>query len=462
MSEKLWGGRFEKPTDRIVDDFGASIEFDKRLWPQDIRGSIAHVRMLGARAIIAPDEAKLIMDGLNAVASELESGRFEFRTDLEDIHLNIEARLREKIGPVAGKLHTARSRNDQVSTDLRLFMKEAIDDTIQLLTGLRKALLDQAETNIGLILPGYTHLQRGQPVLLAHHLMAYVEMLRRAIEQLQAARRHTDVLTLGSGALAGVPYEIDREMVAAELGFAAISRNSLDAVSDRDYLIEFCAAAATIMMHLSRLCEEIVIWSSSEFNLVELDDAFTTGSSMMPQKKNPDVAELVRGKTGRVYGALMGLLTILKGLPLAYNKDLQEDKEAVFDTYDTVRGSLAAVTGMIETMRFNEDALRQAAGDPFLLATDFADYLVDKDQPFREAHEIVGRLVRHCIDHGLRIDELPVDDLRQFSEFFADDVSEITVERSVASRDVPGGTAPNRVRAAIDVARKEIDETVAK
>lgn len=459
MSEKLWGGRFEKPTDRIVDEFGASIGFDQRLWPQDIRGSIAHVRMLGSQSIIAPDDALLIVDGLKAVASELESGSFEFRTDLEDIHLNIEARLREKIGPVAGKLHTARSRNDQVSTDLRLFMKEAIDDTIELLTGLRRTLLDQAEVNVDLILPGYTHLQRGQPVLLAHHLLAYVEMLRRDIEQLQAARRHTDVLTLGSGALAGVPYQIDREMVAAELGFAEISRNSLDAVSDRDYLIEFCAATATIMMHLSRLCEEIVIWSSSEFSFVELDDAFSTGSSMMPQKKNPDVAELVRGKTGRVYGALIGLLTVLKGLPLAYNKDLQEDKEAVFDSYDTVRGSLVAVAGMIETMHFDKDALRQAASDPFLLATDFADYLVAKEVPFREAHEIVGRLVRHCIENSLRIDELAVDDLRQFSEFFSADVSKITVEQSVAARDVPGGTAPNRVRAAIAVARKELDET---
>ena len=446
----LWGGRFSQPTDELVQQYTASIPFDRRLYRQDIAGSIAHVRMLGRQGIVSPEEAAAIEAGLRQVLGEIERGEFPFRLDQEDIHLNVESRLRELLGEVAGKLHTARSRNDQVALDFRLYVREAILETVERLLALQKALVSLAAASFGVILPGYTHLQRAQPILFSHHLLAYFEMFERDVGRFIDCYRRLDVSPLGAGALAGVPYPIDRESVARELGFAGITGNSLDAVSDRDFAVEYASAAALAMVHLSRLSEELILWSSEEFGFVELSDAYCTGSSIMPQKKNPDVPELARGKTGRVVGHLMGLLTMLKGQPLAYNKDNQEDKEAIFDTVENLLASLEVFAGLLGGVKVRRERMEAAASQGFLLATDLADYLVAKGLAFRDAHAAVGKLVRWCIEQSRALASLTVDEYRQFSPLFAEDVKAISIQSSVDSRDVPGGTAPGRVRQALE------------
>lgn len=445
--------RFDKPANELVIKYTTSLPFDWRLYHEDVRGSIAHARMLAKQGIIPPADALEIMKGLLEIEIEIGDGKFEFKPEMEDIHMAIEARLKEKIGEPAGRLHTARSRNDQVATDLRLYMKDVIIWTIESVRSLQTAFVELAEKNIDVVLPGYTHLQPAQPVLLAHHYLAYFEMLQRDKERFTDCLKRTDVLPLGSGALAGVSYNIDRNFVARELGFADVSNNSLDAVSDRDFVIEYLAAASLTMMHLSRLSEEMVIWSGSEFGFIEIDDAYATGSSIMPQKKNPDVAELCRGKTGRVYGHLMGLLTTLKGLPLAYNRDLQEDKEAIFDAADTLLLSLKVVAGMVTTLKIRPEKMLKSVDRCYLLATDFADYLVKKGETFRNAHGIIGRLVSHCIKEGKTFPELPLDEYRRFSPLFDQDVFEITVATSIDSRNNTGGTARSRVEKALSDAK---------
>jgi len=440
-------GRFQKDADKLVQRYTASIPFDQRLYQHDIAGSLAHAKMLAKQGIITDKEAELIGMGLVAIREEIEQGQFQFKAELEDIHMNIEARLTEKIGDIAGKLHTARSRNDQVAADLRLFCKEAIAETISGLKGLQGALLDVAEANKNVAVPGYTHLQRAQPVLLPHHLLAYFEMLERDVQRFQDCLKRTDVMPLGSGALAGVPYPIDRAFVAQQLGFSQISQNSLDAVSDRDFVIEYEAAASVAMMHLSRLGEELVLWSSAEFGFVEIDDAYATGSSIMPQKKNPDVAELGRGKTGRVYGHLMGMLATMKGLPLSYNRDLQEDKEGLFDTVDTLLSTLAVFAGMVKTLEVKAERTGQAAGQGYILATDIADYLVKKGLPFRQAHSVVAKLVSYAVEKGKELNQLDLGEYRQFSPLFDAGVLDVTVASSIKARNVVGGTAPEQVDA---------------
>jgi len=454
-------GRFKKNADKLVESYTASVQFDKRLYPYDIAGSIAHARMLTRQGIIAEDESRTIVDGLNAIKEEIEQGKFEFKPELEDIHMNIEARLIEKVGEVGGKLHTARSRNDQIALDMRLFTRDAIAGAIKGIRGLQNSLVTLAEDNKGTVIPGYTHLQRAQPVLLAHHLLAYFEMLQRDIGRFQDCYKRTSIMPLGSGALAGVAYEIDREFVAKELDFNQLTQNSMDAVSDRDFLLEYEAAASICMMHLSRLAEEVVLWSSVEFSFIELDDAYATGSSIMPQKKNPDVAELARGKTGRVYGNLMALLTTMKGLPLAYNKDVQEDKEGFFDTVDTLLASLEVMTGMISTAQIRTEKTAKAIHQGYLLATDLADYLVKKGEPFRTAHDIVARLVSYASSQDKTLDMLSLEAYKQFSQLFEDDVYSITVESSLAARDNIGGTAPKQVEQALANARKILEESLA-
>jgi argininosuccinate lyase len=454
-------GRFKKDADKLVESYTASVQFDRRLYPYDITGSIAHARMLARQGIIAEEEARTIVDGLNSIKGEIEQGKFEFKPELEDIHMNIEARLIEKVGEVGGKLHTARSRNDQIALDLRLFTRDAIADAIKGIRGLQNTLVTLAEVNKDTVIPGYTHLQRAQPVLLAHHLLAYFEMLQRDIGRFQDCYQRTNILPLGSGALAGVAYEIDREFLARELGFDLISQNSLDAVSDRDFLLEYEAAASICMMHLSRLAEEIILWSSVEFGFIELDDAYATGSSIMPQKKNPDVAELTRGKTGRIYGNLMALLTTMKGLPLAYNRDMQEDKEGFFDTVDTLLASLEVMTGMISATRVMTEKTAQAVQQGYLLATDLADYLVKKGEPFRTAHDIVARLVSYASSQDKTLDMLSLEAYKQFSPLFGEDVYSVTIESSLAVRDNIGGTAPKRVEQALASTRKILEENPA-
>ena len=438
-------------------DYTVSIHYDRRLYRQDIAGSIAHARMLARQGIIAAREADLIVDGLGRIREEIEAGRFPWRAELEDVHMNIEKRLYEIIGPAAGKLHTARSRNDQVATDVRLYVKEIIRETLDALRALRAAFVQTASANSTVLMPGYTHVQRAQPVLFAHHMLAYFEMFGRDSRRFRQAQKSADVLPLGSGAMAGVPYPIDRESTASELGFHAISANSMDAVSDRDFLLEFHAAASICAMHLSRLAEELVLWSSDEFGFVQLDERYTTGSSIMPQKRNPDFAEIARGKTGRVYGNLIGLLTTMKGIPLTYNRDMQEDKEGLFDTVDTLIPTLRVAEGMVSTMRVHANRMRSAAERSYALATDVADYLVAKGTAFREAHGIVARLSRHAASSGKRLDELGLDEYQRFSDKFDADVRGITVESSVRSRDVRGGTAPNRVESAISDAMTELE-----
>ena len=443
-------------TDKQARNYAASIPFDRRLYRQDIEGSIAHARMLAKQEIIAGSEAETIVKGLNSIRKEIDRGKFQFKIELEDIHMNIEARLFDKIGEVAGKLHTARSRNDQMALDLRLFLKEEIGKTIDRIRDLQTSLVKLAEQNKDVIMPGYTHLQQAQPVLLAHHALAYFEMFQRDKERFDDCLRRTDVLPLGSGALAGVPYPIDREFLARQLGCRKVSSNSLDAVSDRDFIIEYEAAAAIAMMHLSRLAEELILWSSSEFGFIEIDEAFTTGSSIMPQKKNPDVAELARGKTGRVYGHLMGMLATMKSLPLAYNRDMQEDKEGLFDTVDTLQASLEAFAGMVETLKVDTQRIAQAMKTDYILATDLADYLVKKGMPFRKAHGVVARLSEYAASKGKNFWELGRKEYHEFSVLFTGDVYDITSESSVAARNVVGGTSPQQVAKALRRARRLI------
>lgn len=446
----------------VVSAYTVSIHYDRRLYRQDIAGSIAHARMLAKQGIIAVADARAIERGLAEIREEIESGEFPWRPELEDIHMNVERRLFEKIGDSAGKLHTARSRNDQIALDMRMFTMRAIGRVLGAIRALREALVAQADANASVIMPGYTHVQRAQPVLFAHHLLAYFEMLGRDAERFRQAYARADVMPLGSGALAGLPYPLDREFVARELGFSCISRNSMDAVSDRDFLLDFQSAAAVCIMHLSRMAEELVLWSSDEFAFIRLSPEYTTGSSIMPQKRNPDFAELARGKTGRVYGSLMALLTLLKGLPLTYNRDMQEDKEGFFDTYDTLLNTLTIFADMLAKMSVNAERMRAAAEDGFLLATDIADYLVGKGMPFREAHGVVARLSQHAADNSLRLQDMPLADYRRFSALFDEDVFAISAEASVAARDVPGGTAFGRVRDAIACAKAELEADDAK
>ena len=455
-SSKLWGGRFSGETDALVDQFNASIDFDKRLYREDIAGSLAHARMLAKQGIISEADRDAIVEGLTQIRAEIDAGTFEFRLDREDIHLNIEAVLTERVGDAGRRLHTGRSRNDQVATDTRLFTRAACDETAALLRGLRGALIDLAARESSTVIPGYTHLQRAQPILLAHHLLAYEAMFTRDTERFTQARKRANVLPLGAGALAGVTYPIDREFVAQELGFDAIAENSLDAVSDRDFIFDYQSAAALTAVHLSRLAEEIILWCSAEFGFAKLDDRYSTGSSIMPQKKNPDVAELTRGKSARVIGNLVQVLTMLKGQPLAYNKDNQEDKEPLFDTVDTMLITLRVVTAMLPTMTFDGERGRTAAVANFALATDIADYLAKKGVPFREAHEAVGSLVARCEREGRTFEDLTLEDYRAAHPAFDRDVLAIDLEAALAARDVPGGTAPNRVAAARDAARARL------
>jgi argininosuccinate lyase len=449
-------GRFDKEADRLVGEYSVSIGYDRRLASCDVKSSLAHAAMLARQGIISGDEAVQIKVGLVEIAGEIAAGAFPYRTEFEDIHMNIEARLTEKIGAVAGKLHTARSRNDQVATDLRLFTRDAVNDTLKRIGKLQRALLGQAEANIDAVMPGYTHLQPAQPVLLAHHLLAYFEMLARDKGRFADCLKRSDVMPLGSGALAGVAHPVDRESVAKELGFAAITQNSMDAVSDRDFVIEYEAAAATCMMHISRLSEEIILWSTAEFAFVNLDDSYATSSSIMPQKKNPDIAELARGKTGRVYGSLMAMLTVMKGLPLTYNRDLQEDKEGFFNAVDTLLNTLDVMAGMVATITFNHEAMMRATRRGYLLATDLADYLVRSGEPFREAHQIVARLVNYAEDKGKDLDALTVAEYREFSERFDEDILEIDAAASLAARNHCGGTAKVRVKQALAEAGKTL------
>jgi argininosuccinate lyase len=452
---KQWGGRFRVGPDKLVEALGASVHFDARLAPWDIRASVAHARMLGDRGIIAQKDAKAIIKGLGAVAKDIEGGAFVWNPALEDVHTNIEAALVAKIGDAGKRLHTGRSRNDQIATDVRLWARDQIDAIDTLLGELIAALLDFGEAHLDVILPGFTHLQPAQPVLLAHHAHAYVEMFLRDRERFRQLRKRVNVMPLGSAALAGTPYPIDRAQVAKELAFEAISRNSMDAVSDRDHLIEFCAAATITMLHLSRISEELIVWSSPAYGFVEIGDAFTTGSSIMPQKKNPDVCELVRGKTGRVVGDLNALITLMKGLPLTYNRDLQEDKEPAFDAADTLQLCLAVYARMIPAIKVNRDRMAAATRDGFMEATDLADFLVTRGVPFREAHGIIGRIVLHCSDQGLRLADLGLDLLRAFSDKFdREALNALDPAHIVARRDHPGGTAPKQVRSALRRARK--------
>ncbi len=436
--------------------YTVSIHYDRRLYRQDIAGSMAHARMLARQGIITDEDRDAIVAGLEEVRAEIEDGSFPWREELEDIHMNVERRLHEKIGAAAGRLHTARSRNDQVATDVRLYVKDAIGEVLAEIHGLRQALVAQARANLSAVIPGYTHLQRAQPVYFAHHALAYFEMLGRDAERFRQARQRADVMPLGSGALAGVPYPIDRESVAKELGFGSVSANSMDAVSDRDFLLDFHSAAAACAVHLSRMGEELVIWSSDEFGFVRLSDEYTTGSSMMPQKRNPDFAELARGKTGRVIGNLVSLLTVLKGLPLTYNRDLQEDKEGFFDSLDTLLGTLRAMRGMYASLELDAAKLRRAAEESQVLATDIADYLVSKGMPFREAHGVAARLSGYAADAGRTLPELGLEEYRRFSDLFEADVLDISVDSSLAARDVPGGAAPGRVRRALEAAERTL------
>jgi argininosuccinate lyase len=440
--KKAWAGRFAEAANPLMEAFTSSLAFDKRLALYDIQGSIAHCRMLVKQKILTRTEGEKIVKGLEGVRRELEQQRFTFLPSDEDIHMAVERRLTEKIGSLGGKLHTARSRNDQVLLDVRLYLREEITNIIRLIAALQKQFARIAKRHGDVVMPGYTHLQRAQPVLLAHHLLAYYEMLSRDRERMQQCHERVNVLPLGAGALAGTTLPIDRHHVAKLLDFPRVSENSLDTVADRDFLIEFLSASAMLCMHLSRLSEEVVLWSSSEFGFIELPDAFATGSSMMPQKKNPDIPELVRGKTGRVYGHLVALLTILKGLPLSYNRDLQEDKEPLFDTVDTVKGVLSILEAMLPYIVFREDRLSEAALGGFTLATDVADYLVEKGVPFRKAHEIVGAVVRWCIEQKKRLEQLSVEEWRQFSVVFDRDLlPRLTLESAVDRRRSYGGTA---------------------
>ena len=454
VSKRMWGGRFTQSTDELVQQFNASVDFDKRLALYDLRGSIAHATMLGETGILSGDEAAQIVAGLEALKAEVEAGTFVWRVELEDVHMNLEHALTERIGPVGGKLHTARSRNDQVATDFRLWLRDETHVLIALLSDLRAAFVTVAEAQLGVIMPGYTHLQVAQPVLLSHHLLAYYEMFSRDAERLQDSLKRLNVSPLGAGALAGTGFPIDRQRTAELLGFDAPARNSLDAVSDRDFAVEFLSAASLIMMHLSRLSEELILWSSQEFGFVTLPDSHTTGSSIMPQKKNPDVSELTRGKTGRVYGHLLGLLTTMKGLPLAYNKDMQEDKEGAFDAADTLRVCLRLTAEMLPQITVNAVRTHHAAGRAYSNATDLADYLARKGLPFRGAHEVVGQLVALGVREGKDLQDLGLEEMREVSPLIQEDVFEmLELESVVNARSSYGGTALEQVRAQVQRAR---------
>ncbi len=452
---KLWGGRFSKDTDKLVEDFHSSISFDQKLYQWDIKGSIAHARMLGNVGVITKDEAEQIIDGLTEILIEIEAGKVVFDPSSEDIHMNIEVLLTNKIGAVGKKLHTGRSRNDQVAVDTRMYLRAEIETIHHLLLDLITTLINLAETHKETIMPGYTHLQRAQPVSFAHHLLAYVEMFKRDCTRLEDTRIRMNVLPLGSGALAGTTFPLDRQQVAKELDFDSVCLNSMDGVSDRDFILEFMADASISLMHLSRLCEEIILWSSQEFHFIDLDDAYSTGSSIMPQKKNPDVAELMRGKTGRVYGNLMAMLTVMKGIPLAYNKDMQEDKEGLFDTVETWQKCLLVMTPMLKTVTVRQEAMLQAARGGFTNATDLADYLVRKNIPFRDAHSIVGRLVAYCLDEGKNLDDLTLIEFKTFSPLIENDIYQaIAVETCMANRNTIGGPSIAQVEATISADRQ--------
>ena len=456
-STKLWGGRFSSNTDAGMDDFHSSIRFDSRMYRQDIQGSIAHAGMLGRQGIIPAADADLIRKTLGDILQDIEAGKVTFSVSAEDIHMNVETLLIARIGDVGKRLHTGRSRNDQVALDIRMYLRDEISRLDGLLRDLIAVLLDTAECHLETIMPGYTHLQRAQPITLAHHLLAYVQMFGRDRERLAECARRMNGMPLGSGALAGTTYPLDRASVAVELGFDSITENSLDGVSDRDFVLELASDLSIVMVHLSRFSEEIILWSSAEFAFIELDDAYSTGSSIMPQKKNPDAAELIRGKSGRVFGDLMALLTVMKGLPLAYNKDMQEDKEAIFDAVDTVAGCLPIFSRMIATMKVKASTMRKAAAGGFTNATDIADYLVKKGMPFRESHEVIGKMVAHCIGAGCAIEELSLETLRGFSLLIAEDVYEaISLDTCVRERRIPGGPAPESVKTAIMQARERL------
>ncbi len=457
MVNKLWGGRFQKDMDEAADTFNASISFDARLYAQDIEGSMAHCRMLAKQEIISDEEATQILQGLLEIKREMDRGELLIDEEHEDIHSLVEKALVEKIGPVGEKLHTGRSRNDQVSLDVRMYTREAIHRVTDLVRKMQRALVNLADRNIDLIFPGYTHLQRAQPVLLAHHLLAYYEMLKRDRQRFQEGLLRVNILPLGSAAVAGSTFDLNRKMVAEDLGFDAISENSMDAVSDRDFVIEFISASSILMMHLSRLCEELIIWSTQEFGFVVLPEAFCTGSSIMPQKKNPDLLELIRGKTGRVYGHLMALLTTMKGLPLSYNKDMQEDKEALFDTFDTVEQSLSVMSRLLAEITFHGERMQKAAKEGYLDATDLADYLVGKGMTFRKAHEVVGKMVLFAADKGKELNQLTIEEMRDFSRQIEQDVYDwLDPTSCVKRRNLPGGTGPNQVKTNLEKAKKEL------
>jgi len=453
-SEKLWGGRFTRGADPLAERFTGSLAFDRRLWPHDVRGSVAWAKALAKAGLLSAAERDAIVKGLDVVRAELAAGTFPFRTELEDIHTNVERRLQELIGEVGGKLHTGRSRNDQIAVDERLYLREMVAEVRAGLRSTQEALVTRAAEAVDTPLPGYTHLQRAQPIVLGHHLLAYVFMLQRDCDRFGDCGARADTLPLGAAALAGTAFPIDLEALAKDLGFAAVSPNSLDAVSDRDTLLEFLAAAAITGMHLSRLAADLTLWATAEFGFVEFSDAFATGSSIMPQKKNPDVAELIRGKSGRLYGNLVAVLAMMKGLPLAYNSDMQEDKEPFFDSVDTLEAILAVVPPMIESLTFRTDRMRRAAGENFATATDLADYLVKKGVAFRQAHGLVGKVVRFCETEGKALDGLSLVELRRFSPLFQDDAKDaLTVEASLRARAATGGTAPEAVRRSLALAR---------
>jgi argininosuccinate lyase len=444
---KLWGGRFEQESDKLAESFNSSISFDSRMAAEDVTGSIAHASMLGRQGIIPQEDADKIVEGLKAILADMLEGKITFSVEDEDIHMNVERLLTARIGAVGKRLHTGRSRNDQVALDIRMYMKKVLRLTMAELKTLCEALVCIAKDNLKTIIPAYTHLQKAQPSTLAHYVMAYCEMFSRDIGRLSDCYKRTDAMPLGSGALCATTYPLDRDSVAAELGFSSITKNSLDAVSDRDFLLEYLSAASICMMHLSRFCEELILFSTNEFGVLQISDAYATGSSIMPQKKNPDMAELIRGKTGRVYGALVGLLTVMKGLPLAYNKDMQEDKEGVFDAADTLIACLQVFTGMVNSMEFNKEKLFDSAGLGFTNATDAADYLVKKGMPFRDAHEVIGKIVLHCEKHGYAIADIPHLQLLEFSELFEEDVYDsISLKACVKARNIPGGPAPESVK----------------
>lgn len=457
MAEKPWDGRFSEGTDKAVEVFTSSIAIDKRLYAHDIKGSIAHSTMLAETGVITQDEAKAIAEGLELVKTDIENGAFEFKDSLEDIHMHIESALTKKIGDVAKKLHTARSRNDQVALDIRMYLKDVTDDIISGLKALRKIIVTLAENNIDVFMAGYTHLQRAQPVLLSHHLMAYYEMFKRDQERFEDGKKRIDVMPLGSAALAGTTYPIDREMTASLLGFSEVSDNSMDSVSDRDFMLEFLSAASICMTHFSRLSEELILWSSSEFGFVVISDAFTTGSSIMPQKKNPDIPELVRGKTGRVFGSLFSLLTMMKSLPLAYNRDMQEDKPPLFDAVDTLSACIDIYGRMLPNVKFIKETMGKATETGFINATDLADYLVTKGMPFREAHSVVGKSVAYALGKTVELHDLSQDELRQFSDLIEDDVFDfLSTEGIINRRTSAGGTATENVKRAIVKAYNEL------